>query len=131
MAGGNVNDHIEMLSAGGGKPKAVPCWLIRQWIGTGHFDLDQATGNKIGYNFKDHAKGKADYKAFLADEARKANIVKARKTLGAVPAPQGIAGAATEMNRREAEGVWGQPEMPTVGSEKVAENPKAEPKDCI
>jgi hypothetical protein len=126
-----INDHINMLSAGGGKPKAVPCWQIRQWIDAGKFDLAKATGNEIGYNFVDHDGGKKYYAAWIAEETRKIALAKAKARIGAVPAPSGIAGAATELDRREAQQIWGEPPMPAPGTETVAPAERPKPKDVI
>jgi hypothetical protein len=128
--GDRLNDHINMLSAQRGIKKAVPCWQIEEWIKRGYFSLSIAKGNRVGWDFFDHAAGLKDYSAWITDQEAKREEARRRRSRTDVappPAYTGIAGAMFE--RRETE--WTPPPEPAVeGVEDVADiRPAFRPRD--
>lgn len=99
-----VNDHVWMISAQRRIKKAVPCWQIEDWIKKGIFTLEIAHGNRVGWDFKDHAEGVKDFTEWRADQGRLRAERRLRQQLafqqGPQPADPGIAGAAAETFRR-------------------------------
>jgi len=119
---GNVlNDHINMLSQQRGIKKAVPCWQIEEWIKKGFFSLSIAKGNRVGWDFFDHAAGLEDYSAWIAHEEEMRAEARRRRAQMAVVPPPAYAGIAEAMFKpRETE--FSTPPAPAVeGVEDVAD----------
>lgn len=125
-----VNDHIVMVSYKGQK-KAVPIWLIQDWIKANLFSLIAKSGNQVGWDFADHAAGvkdMQDYEKDMAERATRQHLHKASDGTLIDRIPAGLDGAAREAKERAILGLrlgGGQPPTPEPGEEEFAHSSDA------
>ena len=63
------DDHIPMIHTATGVRKAMPFWLVQQWVDGQVFSLDIGIRNKIGYEFENFEKGVAAFREWQREEA--------------------------------------------------------------
>ena len=117
--GDRLNDHINMLSAQRGIKKAVPCWQIEVWIEKGFFSLSIEKGNRVGWDFCNHAAGLADYSAWITDQEAKRAEARRRRSQTSVAPPPAYAGFAEAMFKPRGETEWTPPPEPEPAVEGV------------
>lgn len=126
-----ISDHIVVVKRATGEEKPAPCWQIRKWIAGGSFSLGTEKGNPVGYDFKDHRQGVAEYEAHEAE--RKRLIMISRSAVGPQRQDGGIAEAQFHL-RGPATVPGAFDEVPETGvpvMETGSKEPPLKPEDVI